>query len=84
MANKWRLLEEAEDKKWKIMWEILEQELAALKEQNMRKEEEPDRNPKQEDMYFRGNFGVGREICTKCKFFYFYIVFSDIYKCVYS
>ena len=43
-----------------------------------------DRNPKEENMYFRGNFRVGGEICRKYKFFYFYIVFSDIYKCVYS
>ena len=35
----WRLLEEAEDKKQIIMQEILHKELAALKEQNMRKEE---------------------------------------------
>ena len=40
MANEWRLLEEAEDKKHKIMREILQQELAALQEQNMRKEQE--------------------------------------------
>ena len=40
MANEQRLLEEAEDKKCKIMQEILHKELAALKEQNMRKEEE--------------------------------------------
>ena len=40
VANKCRLLKEAEDKKHKIMWEILHKELAALKEENMRKEEE--------------------------------------------
>ena len=40
MENEWRLLEEAEDKKCTIMREILQQELAALQEKDMRKEEE--------------------------------------------
>ena len=40
MANEQRLLEEAEDMKCKIMREMLQQELAALQEQNMRKEQE--------------------------------------------
>ena len=40
MANEQGLLEEAEDKKQKIMREILQEELAALQEQNMRKEQE--------------------------------------------
>ena len=42
-----------------------------------------DRNPEKETMYFGGSIWVGGEICSKCKFFYFYILFSDIYKCVY-
>ena len=83
MTNEQRLLEEAEDKKCKIIREMLQQELAALQEQNMIKDQELIEIQKRKDVYFRGSFWVGGEICSKCKFFYFYIVFSDIYKCVY-
>ena len=40
MANEQRLLEEAEDKKCKIIREMLQQELVELQEQNMIKEQE--------------------------------------------
>ena len=83
IANEHRLLEETEDKKCKIMQEILQKELGTLGRGKYEKGRGTERNPKEEDIYFRGNFGVGGEICTKCNF-YFCIVFSDIYKCVYS
>ena len=40
MTNEWRLLQEAEDQKEKIIRRILEEQLAELQEENMCKEEE--------------------------------------------
>ena len=81
MANEQRLLEEAEDKKCNIMQEILKMGLAALKEENMRRRG-TERNPKEEDMYFRGNFRVGGEICTKWKFYILYCIFWYLQVCL--
>ena len=40
MTNEQRLLEEAEDKKWKIIRKMLQQQLVELQEQNMIKEQQ--------------------------------------------
>ena len=40
MTNEWRLLEEAEDKKQKIITRMLQQQLTELQEQNMWKEQQ--------------------------------------------
>ena len=40
MTNEQRLLEEGEDKKWKIITRMLQQQLAELQEQNMLKEQQ--------------------------------------------
>ena len=83
MANDWRLLEEAEDEKCKIMQEILHKELAALKDQNMRKEEEL-REIEKRKICTLDEISELEEKLVQSVSFYFYIVFSDIYKCVYS
>ena len=82
MSNEKRLLEEAEDKKCKFMREILTKGIGSIKRAKYEKGRGADRNPKEEDMYFRGNFGVGGEICTKCKFFIFilyFLIFTSVF-----
>ena len=81
MANKCRLLQEAKDKKCKIMQKILQKELVAIRGK-YQKGRGTERNPKEEAIYFTGNFGVGGEICTKCKAFIFilyYLIFKSVF-----
>ena len=65
------------------MREILQKELAGLKEENMRKEEELREIEKRKISTLDEILELEEKLVQSVSF-YFYIVFSDIYKCVFS
>ena len=82
MTNEQRLLEEAEDKKCKIITRMLQLQLAELQEQNMLKEQQLMEIQKMKSLYFGGSIWVGGEICSKCKFFIFvlyFLIFTSVF-----
>ena len=74
MVTERRLLAEAEDKKHKIMQEILQKELAALKEENMRNEEELREIEKRKISTLDEILELEKKLVQSVSF-YFYIVF---------
>ena len=82
MVMERRLLAEAEDKKHKIMQEILEKDLAALKEENMRKEEELREIEKRKISTLDEILELEKKLVQSVSF-YFYIVFFYIFTSVY-
>ena len=82
MTNEWRLLEEAEDKKQKMIRKMLQWQLAELQEQNMLREQQLIEIQKQKVCTLEEVSELGGEICSKCKFFIFilyFLIFTSVF-----
>ena len=75
MTKKWRLLEEAEDKKWNIIREMLQQELTELQEQNMIKEQQPIEIQKRKICTLEEVSELEKKFAASVSFLFLYCIF---------
>ena len=71
IMTEWKLLEEAEEHKHKMMIEILQARVGRIAGENAQKEKDLIEIEKHISINIRGSFTDGEQICCKCKFFIF-------------
>ena len=82
MTNEQRLPEEAEDKKWKIIRKMLQQQLAELQEQNMIKEQQLIEIQKRKVCTWRKYLSWRRNLQQVQVFLFLYCIFWYLQVCL--
>ena len=84
MTNKWRLLQDAEDKKWKIIRKMLQQQLAKLQEQNMIKEQQLIEIQKRKVCTLEEVFELEEKFAASGSFILYFLIFTGVFTYSYA